>query len=59
MANDIPYAAVNAEGDTTSPSFLKSPVDFFKGRKPLWWIWWIVRVAAPLHSHHCVHRAVE
>lgn len=46
MANDIPYAAVNAGGEATSPSFLKSPVGFFKGRKPLWWIWWIVRVAA-------------
>jgi hypothetical protein len=27
-------------------SFLKSPVGFFKGRKPLWWAWWIIRAAA-------------
>ncbi|POR37030.1 Rhomboid-like protein, partial [Tolypocladium paradoxum] len=46
MTSDIPYAAVNPGGETTSPSFLKSPVGFFKGRKPLWWVWWIVRVGA-------------
>ncbi|GJN85970.1 hypothetical protein PLIIFM63780_009546 [Purpureocillium lilacinum] len=46
MDNDIPYSAVNGEGTATSPSFFKSPLGFFKGRKPLWWIWWIVRAAA-------------
>ena len=23
--------------------FAKQPVSFFKGRKPLWWAWWILR----------------
>lgn len=26
--------------------FVQQPVEFFKGRKPLWWAWWLVRVAA-------------
>lgn len=26
--------------------FVKDPVGFFKGRKALWWVWWLVRVAA-------------
>lgn len=25
-------------------NFAKAPVGFFKGRKPLWWAWWLVRV---------------
>lgn len=24
----------------------KGPLNFFKGRKPLWWAWWLVRAAA-------------
>lgn len=32
--------------DSGVQSFLKSPVGFFKGRKPLWWAWWIIRAAA-------------
>ena len=36
--------------ETDSPGavrgFIKEPVGFFKGRKPLWWVWWLVRVAA-------------
>lgn len=27
------------------PSFYRNPVGFFKGRKPLWWAWWLVRAA--------------
>lgn len=27
-------------------SFVKSPLAFFKGRKPLWWGWWLLRVGA-------------
>nr|CAC18292.2 related to membrane protein [Neurospora crassa] len=27
------------------PSFFSNPVGFFKGRKPLWWAWWLVRAA--------------
>jgi membrane associated rhomboid family serine protease len=26
-------------------TFAKSPVGFFKGRKPLWWVWWLLRAA--------------
>ena len=26
--------------------FAKQPIGFFKGRKPLWWAWWLVRAAA-------------
>lgn len=26
--------------------FAKQPVGFFKGRKPLWWVWWIFRAGA-------------
>ncbi|KAJ6790153.1 hypothetical protein PWT90_05613 [Aphanocladium album] len=38
------YSAVQG-GQGVHPPFLKSPVGFFRGRKPLWWAWWIVRVA--------------
>ncbi|KAJ5295630.1 hypothetical protein PENANT_c001G08839 [Penicillium antarcticum] len=24
----------------------KNPMNFFKGRKPLWWLWWVVRAGA-------------
>jgi hypothetical protein len=24
----------------------KGPLGFFKGRKPLWWVWWLVRAGA-------------
>ncbi|KAH8677259.1 hypothetical protein BX600DRAFT_506318 [Xylariales sp. PMI_506] len=27
------------------PPFLRNPVGFFKGRKGLWWAWWLVRAA--------------
>ncbi|KAI9891420.1 MAG: hypothetical protein M1814_002739 [Vezdaea aestivalis] len=32
--------------DPAQRSFVKERVGFFKGRKPLWWAWWLVRVAA-------------
>ncbi|KAI5301192.1 hypothetical protein KEM55_001383 [Ascosphaera atra] len=25
------------------PGFFKRPLEFFKGRKALWWVWWLVR----------------
>ncbi|EXJ55583.1 hypothetical protein A1O7_08511 [Cladophialophora yegresii CBS 114405] len=35
---------------TASPAnlshFAKQPVGFFKGRKPLWWAWWLFRLGA-------------
>jgi len=48
IGEDTPYAQVNngflSQG--TPPSFLKNPVGFFKGRKPLWWAWWLIRAGA-------------
>ena len=45
-----PYASVQQarrladNGDIKT--FVKEPVAFVKGRKPLWWTWWLVRAAA-------------
>ena len=45
-----PYASVQQarkladSGDIKA--FVKEPVAFFKGRKSLWWAWWLVRAAA-------------
>ena len=33
---------------TDASGFLKDPKNFFKDRKPLWWVWWIFRAAALL-----------
>ena len=45
-----PYASVRQSRiamDTGGiKGFVKDPVGFFKGRKPLWWAWWLVRAAA-------------
>jgi membrane associated rhomboid family serine protease len=41
--DNMSYAAVNPGGEGTGPGFLKSPIGFFRGRKPLWWAWWFVR----------------
>ncbi|KAI1654506.1 rhomboid-domain-containing protein [Daldinia decipiens] len=39
------YSTVGGGGITSVafPSFYRNPVGFFKGRKPLWWVWWLVR----------------
>ncbi|OCT44812.1 putative rhomboid protein [Cladophialophora carrionii] len=43
-------ASKSAPTTTASPanisSFAKQPVGFFKGRKPLWWAWWLFRLGA-------------
>ncbi|KAK3373749.1 hypothetical protein B0T24DRAFT_679156 [Lasiosphaeria ovina] len=48
IGEDVPYAHVNngflSQG--SPPSFIKNPLGFFKGRKPLWWAWWLLRVGA-------------
>jgi membrane associated rhomboid family serine protease len=46
--DEPPYSSVegNFQNTGTSPSFLKNPVGFFKGRKPLWWLWWLLRAGA-------------
>lgn len=51
-ADDPPYAPVATAGKKFKDGiagiqdFVKEPVGFFKGRKPLWWAWWLVRAAA-------------
>ena len=46
MGQDASYAVVPEGGIAGPPPFLKSPTGFFKGRKPLWWAWWLVRAGA-------------
>lgn len=47
--DDAPYSTVNAAySRDTPPGFVKNPVGFFKGRKPLWWAWWLIRAGALL-----------
>ncbi|KAL2167638.1 hypothetical protein VTG60DRAFT_975 [Thermothelomyces hinnuleus] len=50
IGDDVPYAHSDVSGgfaaQGTPPSFLKNPVGFFKGRKPLWWAWWLIRAGA-------------
>lgn len=48
LGTETPYTAVTPGFDTTSTDdtpapFYKNPVGFFKGRKPLWWAWWLIR----------------
>jgi membrane associated rhomboid family serine protease len=57
----MPYQNVGSEPDITNAklstvnvsarpanvtSFAKEPIGFFKGRKPLWWVWWLIRAGA-------------
>lgn len=55
--DEPPYATVDtAEADTAplaghggksaAMAWVAKPVGFFKGRKPLWWAWWLVRAGA-------------
>lgn len=37
---------VTASGEATDTTVRKNPLNFFKGRKPLWWAWWLVRAGA-------------
>ncbi|KAL8298864.1 hypothetical protein RB597_007474 [Gaeumannomyces tritici] len=51
--DDPPYTPVQdgrarVTGSQTAPPFYKNPVGFFKGRKPLWWLWWLIRAGALL-----------
>lgn len=48
-----PYVAMSGgvapsstEEESDLKKFAKQPLGFFKGRKPLWWAWWLVRAAA-------------
>lgn len=46
----VPVGQVKAsngdEPEAGVTGFAKAPVDFFKGRKPAWWAWWLVRAAS-------------
>ncbi|KAK4171027.1 rhomboid family-domain-containing protein [Triangularia setosa] len=48
--SEVPYANSQVSSgflsQGTVPPFFKNPVGFFKGRKPLWWGWWLIRVGA-------------
>jgi len=54
IASDPPYTPATATNPYNTSSgdselvgfrgFLKQPLGFFKGRKPFWWAWWLVRV---------------
>ncbi|KAF1849316.1 rhomboid family membrane protein-like protein [Cucurbitaria berberidis CBS 394.84] len=39
-----PLAPTASESKFNMQKFARAPVGFFKGRKPLWWVWWLVRV---------------
>ncbi|KAJ9629684.1 hypothetical protein H2203_002065 [Taxawa tesnikishii (nom. ined.)] len=43
-----PSAPFAPEDTTGLKGFARQPVGFFKGRRPLWWAWWLVRAAALL-----------
>ena len=47
-----PYASVRQSRKAMDrggvKGFIKEPAGFFKARKPLWWVWWLVRAAALL-----------
>ena len=43
--DEPPYATVDSSGAAAPgmQKYLQKPLGFFKGRKPLWWVWWMVR----------------
>jgi membrane associated rhomboid family serine protease len=45
--DEPPYATVDSSGAATPgmQKFMQKPLGFFKGRKPLWWAWWLVRAS--------------
>ncbi|KAF2397684.1 rhomboid-domain-containing protein [Trichodelitschia bisporula] len=46
--DEPPYTTVEEAQKTGVQSFVRQPMGFFKGRKPLWWAWWLVRAGALL-----------
>lgn len=54
IGQDPPYTPMNrlnpypngGDKNTGVVGFAKAPVGFFKGRKPAWWAWWLVRAAS-------------
>lgn len=47
LGSETPYTVVSGADDSPAP-FYKNPMGFFKGRKPLWWVWWVIRVGCLL-----------
>ncbi|KIY01205.1 uncharacterized protein Z520_02757 [Fonsecaea multimorphosa CBS 102226] len=49
-SSSSPIAPRAGPATTAAPAnvaaFAKQPVGFFKGRKPLWWAWWLFRLGA-------------
>ncbi|OAL34790.1 hypothetical protein AYO20_05985 [Fonsecaea nubica] len=48
LASSSPTASkpVTTAAPANVAAFAKQPVGFFKGRKPLWWAWWLFRLGA-------------
>ncbi|KAL5611612.1 hypothetical protein BROUX41_000804 [Berkeleyomyces rouxiae] len=45
---ETPYTAVSSGVNNKQPSFFSNPTGFFKGRRPLWWGWWLLRAGSLL-----------
>ena len=45
--DEPPYSTVDTTAENSGKpaisKFVKRPVGFFKGRKPFWWAWWLIR----------------
>lgn len=52
IGQDPPYTPIHhakpngMDAKTGMINFAKAPLGFFKGRKPAWWAWWLVRAAS-------------
>ncbi|KAF1808311.1 rhomboid-domain-containing protein, partial [Eremomyces bilateralis CBS 781.70] len=44
--DDPPYGPLDTAKAGGAMAFARAPLGFFKGRKPLWWAWWLIRVGA-------------
>lgn len=45
--DEPPYSTVdNSAAAPGLQKFVQRPLGFFKGRKPFWWVWWVVRAGA-------------
>lgn len=41
-----PMASARQTQETGLTTFVKKPTAFFRGRKPAWWAWWLIRCGA-------------
>jgi len=47
--DEPPYSSMGGAQNANATgvqNFVRQPVGFFKGRKPLWWVWWLIRAGA-------------